>query len=276
METHPLLVGTYRLLLAAIVLSPLFIRDWRKHRDLMNFRDVVRLFWPGLFLGLHFASWAWGARLTAVANASLIINLAPIAMPVFAFLLVKERITVKEVSGTLIAVCGVFFLSWMDLSAGGENMKGNIVCFLSMLSFTMYLAFGRKYASYPSVWLYVVPLYAIAGVMSFLVSWVVLGDVVIRGQGDWGRMIVLTLVPTIVGHTILNYSLKTLSGQVVSVFNLHQFVFAATIAFFVYGEFPSWGFFVSAGICVYGASVVVREAARIARKKMQIPDSVDQ
>lgn len=265
-QTHPLLVGTYRLLIAAFVLGPLFYRDWKRHGSAMRSTDFWHLIWPALFLAAHFSSWALGARLTLVANASLIINLAPIAMPLFAFILVKERVSWKEIVGTFLAIGGVLFLSWSDFSVQGENLRGNIVCFFSMLCFTAYLAFGRKYANYPTVWLYVTPVYAIAGVISFCVSLFFMESMAIVGGEEWGRIIFLAVVPTILGHTILNQSLKTLKGQVVSVVNLHQFVFATIVAFLVYAEIPSWEFGVAAFMCSMGAWIVVRESAKIRKE----------
>lgn len=258
-----MLVGTYRLLLAALFLSPVFYRDWKRHRGEIKASDLLRLIIPAFFLAAHFASWALGARLTLVANASLIINLAPIAMPVFAFALVRERITRIEIFGTLVAIGGVVLLSWHDFSVGGENMKGNLVCFLSMLAFTAYLAFGLRGAKLPTVWLYVVPLYAIAGAMSFAVSFFTLDSVAVVEPVEMGRILALAIVPTILGHTILNQSLKRLKGQVVSVVNLHQFVFATITAFFVYGEVPSWSFVVAAMMCSFGAFIVVRESEKV-------------
>ena len=44
---------------------------------------------------------------------------------------------------------------------------------------------------------------------------------------------------------------------------LHQFVFAATMAFFIYDESPSLHFMVAAIACSTGAVIVVREAERV-------------
>ncbi|MCH6257585.1 DMT family transporter [Puniceicoccaceae bacterium K14] len=259
-ETAPLLVAAYRLLLASVFLSPFFLRDYKRHGAEVDWKKCYTFILPALFLSFHFVTWAWGARLTAVSNASLIINLAPVVMPFAAYAIVRERISVKEALGTLLAVCGVVILSWSDFRMGGGNLFGNGVCFVSMVGFTGYLAFGLKGARLPTVWLYIVPVYAIAGVMCLAVSLVALESVLVPNPQELLRIVVIAIVPTVIGHSILNYSLKSLKGQVVSVVNLHQFVFATTIGFFVFGELPPSIFAVAALLCSIGGVIVVRES----------------
>lgn len=82
-DEHPLLVASYRLLIAALVLTPFFIRDRRDWVGSYGMKEFSWTFAPAAALAAHFITWVIGARLTVVANASLLANLTPVAMPFF-------------------------------------------------------------------------------------------------------------------------------------------------------------------------------------------------
>ena len=60
----PILLACYRLVVATLVLLPLFVRDLRAHRDRFGAPELRRTLLPGVVLGVHFISWIIGARLT--------------------------------------------------------------------------------------------------------------------------------------------------------------------------------------------------------------------
>ena len=65
---------------------------------------------------------------------------------------------------------------------------------------------------------------------------------------------VFMLVPTIIGHSILNYSMKHLRGQVVSILNVLQFVSAGIMAYFIRDEVPAATLYPPARWCWPGQS----------------------
>lgn len=67
----------------------------------------------------------------------------------------------------------------------------------------------------------------------------------------------LAVIPTILGHSILNYSLKHFRGQVVSIINGLQFVFAAVMAYLIFAEAPHLVFYPTALLIAIGAWVVM-------------------
>src|SRR5690606_10172094 len=106
----------------------------------------------------------YAARLTFAAQATLIVNLVPVAMPFFLYSIVGERINRTEIIGTAIAIGGLVLLTAHDAFAGNGTLFGNALSFGSMLLFAWYLALGRLNRHFPSLWLYVVPIYLQAGV----------------------------------------------------------------------------------------------------------------
>lgn len=261
----PALVGSYRLLFAAVLLLPLFISSWRKHSETVNPRLFLRCIFPAILLAIHLISWAAGARMTYIANATLIINLTPAVMPLLAFFLIKEKVTRREILGTFVALGGVAILSANAFSINPDFLWGNMVCFGSMITFAAYLAFGRINKDFPSIWLYMVPIYMIAAALCFLFSILTLDSISIGSWEEAGWMLAMAILPTILGHVTLNNSLRYFTAQTFAVVNLHQFVSAGLMGWLIFNDTPPLTFYFAAALCVSGAIIVIHEAAKIRR-----------
>lgn len=278
--TDPTWLSCYRLLLASLLLLPVYRMalpgsGWSQ-RELWK-RGVV----PGAMLAAHFILWIAGARLTNSAHATLIVNMAPIVMPFALMLLVREKVTRTEHLGTAIAICGMFVLAAGDVQLDPAYFRGDILCFVSMLFYALYLALGRRNRDLPSIWLYVVPTYTVAGLCCGfvgLVQWSFdpAGNPAAGPWGalDWLGIIGLALIPTICGHSLINQALRHIRGQLVVLINLSQFIFAAALAWLLLGEAPKPLFYPSALLVVVGALLVILTTPRERRPAgKQAPES---
>ena len=259
---HPVLLSSYRLLVASVVLTPIFLRNARKHPSEVVRQHVRAALLPGIILGLHFISWIIGARMTTAANASLIVNLVPVVIPFFLFAMIREKLTRSEFMGTVLALTGMCLLTLADFNLSRTYFWGDVLCFVSMLFFTFYLALGRKNRGLASIWLYLVPLYYIAGIFCFLVALGFVNPIKPYPLREIAFILALGIIPTVIGHSIFNYSMKFLRGQVVSVLNMGQFIFAGILAFFLLKELPDWTFYVASLLVVAGAWLVVNATPR--------------
>jgi drug/metabolite transporter (DMT)-like permease len=213
---------------------------------------------PGLALALHFTSWVVGARMTLVANASLLVNLTPVVLPFFLWLFYREVVTRWEVLGTIFAVSGAVILSGANFRSGEDSFVGKLICIGSMLALAAYTALGRRnMARFKSLWLYIVPLYTVAGLVSLAAGLTVINPIKTYTLDNILYIIGLAVIPTVIGHSLLNQSLKYFRGQVVGVTILGQVIIASTMAFFFFGEVPTQVFYLAAGFVVVGITIVV-------------------
>jgi drug/metabolite transporter (DMT)-like permease len=256
-HTQAVVLTAVRLPLAVAMLSPLFWRDLQTHRRNFTREHLRRTLLPSVVLAAHLISWAYGARMTLSAQASLIVNLVPIAIPFFLHTLIGEQINRREILGTCIAIAGVLVLTLRDALTGGSDFRGNLVCFGSMLLFAWYLALGRKNRDFPTLWLYVVPVYAIAGVICFFAALPWLGTFEFASPREWALMFGLACIPTIIGHSLLNASMRHLRGQIVSLCNLGQFFFAGIMAYFIFGESPALTFYIASTLVIAGIALAI-------------------
>jgi drug/metabolite transporter (DMT)-like permease len=255
--TDPLVLAALRLILASLFLAPVFLHELRRHGAAFTRDHLRRTRLPALVLALHLISWTLGARMTAVAQATLIVNLVPIALPFFLYALAGERLNGAEIAGTLLAILGLVGLSVKDALSGGGSPAGNAVCFLSMLLFALYLALGRRNRDFPSVWLYVIPVYGQAAVVCLIAALPRLHTFSAGSAREWALMVGLAAIPTVCGHSLLNLAMRRVRGQIVSLCNASQFIFAGIMGFLVFHEVPRAVFYVTSAVIVAGVAVVV-------------------
>ncbi len=280
-RVDPILLAALRVLVASIVLGPVFWRDHVKHRDHWDMGRLKRTAIPGVILGLHFISWNLAARMTLAVNASLIVNMLPAAMPFLLYMLIREKPNRREIIGTIIALGGVGILAGGDFHLDAQYFKGDVIAFGSMILYGLYLALGRRNSDFPTIWLYVVPLYLTAGITA-LTIWAGLylfGPAGLATVGNISQpireiafIVGLGLIPTVTGHSIMNYSMKHLRGQAVSLANLTQFIFAGLMAWMLLSEIPAWNFYIACGLVVAGAVTALRGQHRPANEPPPVMD----
>jgi drug/metabolite transporter (DMT)-like permease len=255
---HPVLLASYRCLVAAVALSPLFFRDLRKHRGRYTLAHARRSMVPGLLLALHFMTWILGARLTLAANATILVNMVPLVMPLFLYAVLRERLTRREEAATVLALAGALVMAVADFRFDLDHFRGDLLCFVSMLFYCGYLVLGRKNRDFASIWLYVVPLYLVAGLVCLGVSLCFVSPIKPYPVREVLLILALGLIPTVIGHSSFNYALKHLRGQVVAVATLGEAPVASAIAYWALGEVPRAAFFATAGLVVAGMVVILR------------------
>lgn len=255
-KIDPVLLAGYRLFLAGLFLSPIYFRELKKEQK--KVKDTLFACLPGVILAVHFISWVIGCRITYAANATLIVNMVPAVMPFILYFMIKEVINKRELLGSAFAVSGIFILILTDFNLNQEHFKGDIICFFSMLTFALYLVMSRKYRDSGSIWLYTVPLFTTGGIVCFLIA-------ACRGVFPWhglnrveaGYILAIAVIPTIVGHSALNFAMKKIRGQIVGVLNLSQFIFAAFYGYLFFGEVPGQIFYISVLLLVIGICIIV-------------------
>lgn len=256
-DENPYLIAAYRLLIACAIILPLFLKEKRNYSQPYQFKQIKMSLLPGLLLGLHFITWNMGVELTPVANASLIVNTTPAVMPFFLWIFFQERVNRVEIFGTILALIGLVYLGFGRFDANSPDLRGHLLCFVSMLFLAAYLALGRKNSGRLPLWLYMWPLYLTAGLFSLICALFFVNPIKTYSLTNILLFLGLAIIPTFGGHTLLNYSMKNFRGQVVSVANLGQIVFSALLGYLIFTEIPSPQFYLTAVFILSGVIIVL-------------------
>lgn len=270
---HPLLFASLRLLGATVILSPFFVREAHRTYGRLSLDLIRPALIPGAFLAVHMMTWIMAARTTTAANANLIVNMTPLFMPVVVFLLTREGVRAWEMVGTLIALAGLAALGVPSFQGSRETLVGDVLAFGSMLFLATYLALARRNRGPGSVWIYVTPLYFVAGLICLAVSLFFTSP----AAQTWSWRNILTLLgivvgPTIIGHTAMNHAMGRLPTQIVGLSQLSQTIWAGLMAFLIFGEVPH-PLFAVAAVCIAAGVVVIVIGGRKAAGPPAGPDS---
>ena len=258
----PVTLAWMRLLIAAIALTPVMLYTLRTTRYRFTRVDLLASLPGAVLLALHFVTWIIGVRQTTAANSTLIVNLLPVAMPFAMYLAERQRIGRGEIVGTILALLGVILLSVGGLDFSGSQFKGDLWCALAMLLAVAYMTFGRIRGRGRPIFVYIVPLYWIATPVAFCFSLGELDAYPPLTTREVLMVLGLGLIPTVIGHSISNWSMVHLPSQVVAICNLGQFIVAAVLAAILLHEYPTLRYFPAAALVIAGAVVVIRSAPR--------------
>jgi drug/metabolite transporter (DMT)-like permease len=251
-QLSPEILSSGRLLVAVVILLPIFIRDKKRQPDFSLKESIKVSSLPALLLALHFVSWTIGARWTTSANSTLIVNLIPVAMPVLSIILLRESLNKKEWIGTTLTVLGVVVLAYVDYRISSTLIAGDMVCVLSMILLAWYLILARKNKSVPSICLYLVPLYAQAGILCLAAGLVRTGLPLSINREEWKYILLLGLIPTVFGHSLLNLAMRWFRSQFVAIVSQLQFVYAGFLGYFFFREIPHNSFYLASAFMMAG------------------------
>ncbi|MDC7223576.1 MAG: DMT family transporter [Spirochaetales bacterium] len=253
---EPVLLASFRLLTASFCLLPLFIKEWKKTFPKPTARDLLLPCIPGTLLALHFITWIMGARLIPSAHSTLIVNLTPAVTPFLLFFLTKERLNRKEALASLFVLTGCFLMVRGDFHLERSYVKGDIYCFLSMIILAVYLVFSKR--SMKGIWTYLFPLYLTGGLVCFGLSFFLTDPFSVKmTTSDLIAVGGLGLICTVGGHSIMNWAMKKMRGQLVSLFNASQFIYAGIMGYLVFGEVPRRDFLLAGAVIVSGLVISI-------------------
>ena len=238
-EAPPLIIATYRLSLASLVIGPAaLVRSGQELRAL-SLRDLFYLVIAGLFLALHFGLWIASLSYTTVASSVILVSMSPLFVGLFSHLLGMDRVTKWMVGGILLSVVGSVAIGYGDFALGGGALWGDILALGGAVMVTGYLLAGRRLRQELSLLPYVSLTYSVAAAVTLVCC-------LLTGQRFTGyssttylMFILLALVPQVIGHSAFNWALGYLSAPFVSVTILGEPVGATILAYLILNEVPA-------------------------------------
>ena len=190
----------------------------------------------GIFLGFHFAFFFSAVKLTKISNATLLGTTAPLFTLFIEVFFMKRKFPLITLSAILISIFGVLIVNGFSLDLGSEQTKGNLFAVSCSVCMALVFLISEKVRQTTPTILYSRHLFMIAAVTLLTLS-LTKGDLLFDFSGtDFLWFVSLGFFPSILGHTILNYSVKFLPPSVVSSVSLGETIIASTTAYFIFME----------------------------------------
>lgn len=234
-DASPVAIAAWRLTLAAGVLALVSNTRLRTLAGLTG-REWGLLVLAGIALATHFFAWIAAVQHTTVANAAVFFSVNPVFTAIAAHLIYREQITRRLVLAIAIGLAGVAVPALSDLRLGSEHLLGDGLAVLCSLLFTAYFLLGKGLLRRLESHVYVTALYAAAALFS-------LGVMAVAGipftgytTRTWAAFGLMALVPTLVGHTSMNFALRHIDAGRVATLTLSEPLLAGVVAWLVWDE----------------------------------------
>ena len=221
------------------------------------------------FIGLFVPQTTFLAAITMATplDTGIIGTLGPIFTMFFAFLFLKEPITLKKAGGVAISFAGVLFLVLNSVHAGGAASTtplGVVLLLLNGISFSLYLGAFRPLISRYGVVTFMKWMFLFSLLMSLPLS---AKGLVTTGFGTipagiWWEIGFLVFFATFVAYFLIPFGQKRIRPTLVSMYTYLQPVIAAVISVWVGMDTITWQKVLSALLIVGGAVLVARSRAR--------------
>ena len=257
----------YRILFTVLPLLPL---GFWYHRDAfrrIRLRDWLFGILAGVALALHFATWFESLEWTSVAASVTLVQSQPIFVAIGALILLHERVTRRMSIGIVIAVGGIITMSVGDLmqtaSLESSAMYGNALALSGAILAAGYVLAGRSLRQRIAIIPYVIIVYS-ACTLTLALLLISQGHAFTGyPQTDWILFALLAIGPGLLGHTLINWSLKYVESSVVSVALLGEPIGATLLALLLLVEVPSQFTIIGGAIVLSGIYLTARERNQI-------------
>jgi drug/metabolite transporter (DMT)-like permease len=239
-EAPALSVSAWRLLLAAMPVAIFALVRRRDELRRLTRGERVLLALSGVALALHFATWIASLSRTTVASSVALVTTQPVWVALLALVTLRERVSRRGGLATLIATAGGMIIGGADISVSGEALAGDALAVAGAIFGAIYFVAGRRVRPTLSLASYVGVVYSVAAV-ALVASAAGAGQPLAGFSGrTWLMLALLALVPQLIGHSTLNWSLRYLTAPFVSVVILGEPVISTALAVPILGEDPGW------------------------------------
>ncbi len=249
-EASSLAIAGWRLGIATLVLAPIALARYRGELGKLAAREWALAAFSGAFLALHFATWISSLEYTTVASSLVLVATSPLWVALAAPFTIRERVTRPALLGMGVAFLGAAVIALSDACAwegglgcpalsqffAGEALFGDALALAGALAAAGYLIIGRNLRAKMDLIPYIFVVYGIAA----LCIWVYLLFTHAKTTGYSGEiyfyLLMLALVPQLLGHSTVNWSLRYLSAGFVSIALLGESIGSVTLAWIFLAE----------------------------------------
>lgn len=256
----PLVIAACRLAIASVLLTPVALGLRRPELARLTRRELGLALLSGTFLAVHFASWITSLEYTSVASSVVLVTTTPLWVVVLSPFTLREPITRWQLAGIGMALVGGVIIGISDSSSTSARspLLGDALALVGAMMAACYIILGRNLRKKMSLISYTFVVYSAAAVA--LVFFML-----VRGYWPVGYspvvylwFLLLALVPQLLGHSSINWSLGYLPAATVSTILLGEPIGSTILAVILLNETPGVVKIIGAVLILAGIYAVAR------------------
>lgn len=231
----PLAVAAWRMVLAAALIVPFALLRGGLLPPAGQRRAAVL---SSVLLGLHFGLWIPSLWLTSVSASVVLVETAPLFVLLLSPRFLGVAIRPRNLLSFALAIAGVAVIARGDLQLSPRALAGDALAIGGAVAVAGYLVVGKRLRGQMPLERYLAVVYSGAALA------LVAGVAVLRvpplpaDAPTWLCLLGLALVPTLTGHTLMNWALAHLEAYRVNLVMLFEPVLATAWAWLFLAQPP--------------------------------------
>ena len=248
------------MLFSSILLTPFILKDngadsYTNNKTSGTILGVT----AGLMLGIHMSSWLESLAYASVAVSTTIVCTHALFSSLFSSM-IGEPPKKTQVAGILISLLGVFFLTGADPSS---TIIGGILALIGAISGGAYFTLGRISRNKMGLSQYLLITYSTAAMVSLLFALATGEEFIGFKVSSWIYLFLLALIPNVIGHSLLNLSLRYSTATTVTGSVLGEPVGATILAYFILNQHPPLPVYVFMLVVLFGVGITVKSGLEL-------------
>lgn len=232
--THPLVVAATRLALAALVLAIPSARASIRGR--VSRRTLLAGVACGILYAAHFGTWVTSLTLTSVASSVTLVTATPLLLALISIATGRDRPERRHWIAIGLATIGLGLIGGADLSLSSDALVGDALAFTGAIAMAFYLLVARSLGEDLDVLVLSGIATAVGALTLFLAALIGGVPIAFASMESLGWIAMAALVPQLVGHTLLTWSLRHASPTAVGIATVGEPVGSSVLAWLWLGE----------------------------------------
>jgi len=219
----------------------------KKQVPLRN-ENLKRTLIAGIFLGIHFALFFGAIKLTTIANATFLGTLAPLITFLIEKFILKRNHAPTLILGLGIAICGAIIIVGYRFDFSSNYTIGNLLAVACSIFLGIAFIISENVRKEVGTISYSRTLFSTASVTLFIIAFLMGTTLTGFSSYEFGGLLLLGIIPTILGHGSMYYAIRYVSPTVVASTPMGEPILASIMAWYLFQE--SVGFATSVGGCI--------------------------
>ncbi|KXB06845.1 hypothetical protein AKJ52_01490 [candidate division MSBL1 archaeon SCGC-AAA382C18] len=250
-NANPISIAFHRMFFSTLIFLPLVYYYFEEFL-MISRRQWIILAGVGFLLGSHMAAWISSLEYTSVASSVVLVTSHPLLVSWLSSRYLDEETTKKGYFGIIIALAGITIMAFSDYRVSGWSLFGDFLAITGMVLVSGYIIKGRQMRKKLSVVPYVFIVYGFSSIFLAIFSIGVPQTFQIYPAREYILFLALAIIPTMMGHTVYNWTLKFVKARIASISLLGEPIGSSILAFIILSEVPPRLTIIGAIVALFG------------------------
>ena len=239
---NAVVITQIRCVVAAVFFAALFF-ILRRTMKLSSVKECIGVYILGILMGGHWITFFHSMQISTVAIGMLSLFCFPVITVLIEPIFKNDRLKGTDLLAALCVILGLFVMVFNELSTDLNQLTQSSMIVgvfwgvVSAILFSLRNTIQKYY--FDSVPSSALMLHQVIAIGILLLPFSDLSGLASSNVKIWFYIVLLGILPTAIGHTLLSYSLKKLTAKSVAIISCMQPLIAALIAWYALEETPS-------------------------------------